>query len=190
MRRDRPCKSLCTLHSKCYKTRLSSLLLCSSRTPRIKSFLRALCLDVASLTHQSPRPIPNNALHHPFVPYQGSQSFSPRFSRKVPRAVRIQPLVHHPLARPHIFHLSEHMIWVIRVGRRRYSGAVVQDITPTLPAGEENAVFEFRTSLRRDRPPSYRPRLALLCRGWIEGSCSGRDEGVQVLVDRVVDCRS
>lgn len=147
-----------------YKFRLSSLLFRSSRPPRVQSLLKAFCFNLTSLPHQSPCPVPNDTLHHPFVPYQRSQSLSPSFSRKVPRTVRIQPLVHYPLARPSIFHLPENMIGIVRIRRRRYSGAIVQHITPALPAGEENAVLELRASLRINRPPSYGSRLALLCR--------------------------
>jgi hypothetical protein len=170
-----------------YKLHLPSLLF---RPPRVQSLLGARCFGLASLAHQLPRPVPDDTLHHPLVPYQRSQSLCPSFSREVPRTVRIQPLVDYPLACPGIFHLSEHMVGVVRVGRSRYSSTVVQHITATLPAGEENAVFEFRARLSVYRPPSYGSRLALLCRRWVKGSCARCDECVQVLVDCIVDSRS
>ena len=80
------------------------------------------------------------------------------------------------------------MVRVLRVRRRGYSRAVVEDIAPTLPAREQDFRLELATSVGIYRATVDRSGSAFGCGGGVEGAGgAGGDERVEVLGDGVVD---
>lgn len=164
---------------------------CSSRAlaplpPLIKRSLVILPVVLAPLTNQTPSPGSYYAFHHSLIAYQASQRLCSCVSWKVPRAIRVQPLIYDPLSRSRILDLAKHVARVIRVRTRCHTGAVVQYIRPALPRREQYAVLELVACCRIYRPPADRSRPPLRRGRWVEGFGAWCHKGVEILGYRVV----
>lgn len=158
--------------------------------PPIKRLIGTGHVATTSLPHHSPRTLPHDILHGSLVAYHTRQHLRPSFPRKVPATVRIQPFIHDPLSRPCILDVSQHVCWIIRVGRSRDAGAVVQDIAPCLPAWKQDSILEFVARGDVDAAAREWSWRAFGGAVRVEGGPRGSDEGVEILGDGVVHGRS